>query len=145
MGCSHPAGSRFRIPHLGSQCVDGLSLFALRNFVLTLLLLAVWTNKLPGLLAENMGSELAASVYGDPFTAAYTYPIGTPERDGMITAYHGITRSIFIAAISFTVLQALGCLISGDPELSDEQSDPQAEKKMLAERGWFGFERGHAR
>jgi SIT family siderophore-iron:H+ symporter-like MFS transporter len=43
---------------------------------------------MPGELTSQLGnSTLAALVYADPYTQAALYPVGTPERAGMIAAY----------------------------------------------------------
>ena len=87
---------------------------------------AIWTNVLYGQLEQNLAfqsnSTLAAATYGDPFTVAAAYPVGTDVRTGIIASYQHIQRLLCITGICLCVpLIAFACLLR-NPKLNDEQT-----------------------
>lgn len=86
--------------------------------------LAVWTQVLPRELNRHItNTTLATSMYNDPFTAVYSYAaIGTPEREGMVAAYHTVARLLWITCICFAVPLAGCALMTRNPRLGDEQT-----------------------
>jgi MFS transporter, SIT family, siderophore-iron:H+ symporter len=92
---------------------------------------AIWTQVLPQRLAANLArfgnATLAPAAYADPFTFAAAYPVGTPQRDGVVEAYQHTQRLLCITGICLCVpLIVFSCLLR-DPRLGDEQSRPEAE------------------
>lgn len=52
-------------------------------------------------LLDQLGdATIAASVYADPYTAAATYPVGTPERTAIIRAYQSVQRLLCITGLA---------------------------------------------
>lgn len=52
-------------------------------------------------LEQNLGNAtIAASVYADPYTAAITYPVGTPERTAIIESYQSVQRLLCITGLA---------------------------------------------
>jgi SIT family siderophore-iron:H+ symporter-like MFS transporter len=52
---------------------------------------AVWTNRMPIELNRALTNQtLAASVFANPYGILLTYPFGTPERTGMLSAYGNV-------------------------------------------------------
>lgn len=98
---------------------------------------AIWTQVLPRRLGANLAgfsnATLATAAYGDPFTFAGGYPVGTPERDGVIDAYQHTQRLLCITGICLCVpLIIFSCLLR-DPRLGKEQSRPEAETGTKSE------------
>ncbi len=98
---------------------------------------AIWTQVLPQRLNMNLArfgnATLATAVYGDPFTFAAAYPVGTPQRDEVVDVYQQTQRLLCITGICLCVpLIIFSCLLR-DPRLGNEQSRPEAE-------GGFGHE-----
>lgn len=51
-------------------------------------------------LETRVGATIAAEVYADPYGAAASYPMGTPERTGINSAYQSVQRLLCITAIA---------------------------------------------
>lgn len=84
---------------------------------------------IPGeLLRQTGNATLAAAVYGSPFEAAISYPVGTPERDAIIQAYRHVQRLLCITGICLSVLLVAFSLVIRNPKLGDEQSLEYAEE-----------------
>lgn len=99
---------------------------------------AIWTQVLPYALEERLASinsTLAVSVYGDPFTAASTYPIGTPERTAIIDAYQHTQRLLCIAGISLCVPLIAFAFVLRNPKLNDQQNLVEGLKETEAVGG----------
>ena len=87
---------------------------------------AIWTNTLYTQLQQNLAFQsnttLATAVYGDPFTIAAAYPVGTPVRDAIIASYQHIQRLLCITGICLCVpLIAFACVLK-NPRLNDKQT-----------------------
>jgi MFS transporter, SIT family, siderophore-iron:H+ symporter len=102
---------------------------------------AIWTQVLPGELESrlspltNDNSTFAASVYADPFTAALTYPMGSPIREGIVSAYQHTQRLLCITGICLCIpLIAFSCVLR-NPRLTDTQSLPSAEDIVSSFKG----------
>lgn len=102
---------------------------------------AIWTNSLPHHLITNLNAagftnatELAAAAYGNPFVFVVDYPIGTPERTAVDSAFYEVQRYLCIAGICLSVI--LFALTFGlrDVRLTDEQSFEDAEEHTLTEK-----------
>jgi MFS transporter, SIT family, siderophore-iron:H+ symporter len=91
----------------------------------------IWTNVLPQALEDQLNPlgnlTLAAATYADPFTVAYAYPVGTPERTAIIEAYQHSQRLLCITGISLCTLLIGFAFCLRNPVLGDEQSLPEAE------------------
>ncbi|KAB5583064.1 siderochrome-iron transporter [Coniochaeta sp. 2T2.1] len=86
---------------------------------------AIWTQVLPFALEDRLASinsTLAVSAYGDPFTAASTYPVGTPERTAIIDAYQHTQRLLCIAGICLCVPLIAFAFVLRNPKLNDQQN-----------------------
>ncbi|KAH8901790.1 MFS transporter [Coniochaeta sp. PMI_546] len=98
---------------------------------------AIWTQVLPYALEERLASinsTLAVSAYGDPFTAASTYPIGTPERTAIIDAYQHTQRLLCIAGICLCVPLIAFAFVLRNPKLNDQQNLVEGPKETEAVR-----------
>lgn len=90
---------------------------------------AMWQQIIPIELVRRTGdASLAATVYGDPFTFATSYPVGTVERTAVIEAYRHVQRLLCIAGICLAVLLVAFSLVIRDPKLGKEQSLEDAEE-----------------
>ena len=86
---------------------------------------AIWTQVLPFALEDRLASinsTLAVSAYGDPFTAALTYPLGTPERTAIIDAYQHTQRLLCIAGICLCVPLIGFAFVLRNPKLNNNQN-----------------------
>lgn len=86
---------------------------------------ALWSQVLPSQLENNLNSvnaTLAALVYANPLGMAAIYPIGTPEREGMIESYKYVQRLLTITGICLCVplIGLAACL--RNPKLNDKQT-----------------------
>ena len=87
---------------------------------------AIWTQVLPGRLESNLAFQnnvtLAAAAYANPFAVAALYPVGTPERTGIVDAYQNVQRLLCITGICLCVpLIVFACLIR-NPVLNNKQT-----------------------
>ncbi|KAF8921902.1 major facilitator superfamily domain-containing protein [Mucidula mucida] len=90
---------------------------------------AIWTNVLPEQLASRLGNAtLAAEVYGSPLTYGLMYEFGSSERTAIVDAYKHTQRLLCITGIALCVPLLGFALLLRNPRLSDEQSNPEAEK-----------------
>ena len=54
---------------------------------------AVWTQRMPTELLNRIGNEsVALSTYDAPYVTIELYPVGTPERAGMIGSYAAMQK-----------------------------------------------------
>lgn len=100
---------------------------------------AIWTQVLPGELSKTLAGineTLAVSSYGDPFTAIAEWPIGTPERTGVIQGYQHVQRLLTIAGLCISALLIAFALCLRNPRLNDAQTlaeeDDHATKRRLS-------------
>lgn len=97
---------------------------------------AIWTQILPGRLAHDLApfgnDTLAGLVYDSPFTAIEEYPWESPERQGIVTSYRHTQRILCVTGICIAALVILCALALRDPELTNDQSLPNAEVKDKA-------------
>jgi MFS transporter, SIT family, siderophore-iron:H+ symporter len=92
---------------------------------------AVWTQTLPGRLEEKLrgiNSTLAASAYQDPFTAAISYPVGTPERAAIVEAYRDTQKLLTIIGACLCVGLIGFALCLRNVRLNDEQTLAEEEE-----------------
>ncbi|KAF7550638.1 hypothetical protein G7Z17_g5572 [Cylindrodendrum hubeiense] len=93
---------------------------------------AIWTQLLPSALAKNLAGineTLAISAYGDPFTAALEWPMGTPERDALVESYQHVQRYLTITGICLCIPLIAFSLCLRNPKLSSEQNLVEGENK----------------
>ncbi|KPM42782.1 Siderophore iron transporter 1 [Neonectria ditissima] len=67
---------------------------------------AIWTQTLYQTLQQNLGpinNTLADAVYASPLTVVPNYPVGTPERVGIMESYRHIQHLLTIAGICFVI------------------------------------------
>lgn len=85
---------------------------------------AIWTQTMPRYLRNALPGydDVVTAVYQDPVTNAILYPIGSPERDGIITAYRHTQRLLTITGICLCVPLIGLALALRNPKLTDEQS-----------------------
>ncbi len=97
---------------------------------------AIWTQVLPYALEDRLASinsTLAVAAYGDPFTAASTYPIGTPERTAIIDAYQHTQLLLCIAGICLCVPLIAFAFVLRNPKLNDQQNLIEGPKETVRE------------
>ncbi|RMZ83116.1 hypothetical protein DV738_g1206, partial [Chaetothyriales sp. CBS 135597] len=87
---------------------------------------AMWTNLLPARLEKNLAFQsnttLASLTYGDPFTIASEYPVGTLERDAIIRSYQSVQKELCIVGICLCVPLLAFAAILRNPKLNDQQT-----------------------
>lgn len=86
---------------------------------------AIWTQLLPSTLAKNLAGineTLAVSAYGDPFTAAMEWPMGTPERDALVDSYQHIQRYLTITGICLCIPLIAFAMCLRNPKLTGDQN-----------------------
>ena len=89
---------------------------------------AIWTNTLPGKLESYItNSTLALDAYSAPLTFVVSYPVGTPERAGMIRAYGEVQRLLCITGACLCVPFLVCALVLRNPRLGNKQSLDEAE------------------
>ncbi|ETW83548.1 major facilitator superfamily [Heterobasidion irregulare TC 32-1] len=85
-------------------------------------------------LTERLGNAtLAASVYGSPLTIAVLYDFGTPERSAIVDAYKHTQKLLCITGIALCIPMFIFALLLRDPRMTDEQSNPNAERSVSAD------------
>ncbi|CAO3618017.1 unnamed protein product [Cunninghamella blakesleeana] len=94
---------------------------------------AIWTNTLPNGMVDNFqsianGTALAHEAYGSPLTFIKGYPLGTPERIGMIAAYDNTQKILTITGCALSVPVILAALTLSNPVLGDEKFLETAEQ-----------------
>ncbi|KAJ9474585.1 Siderophore iron transporter 1 [Pseudozyma hubeiensis] len=86
---------------------------------------AVQTNVLPGYYEKYLpmlNATERAAIFASPFTAVTTYPIGTPERAGIISAYNDYMHILLIVAIVLAVPPIILGLVINNRKLNDKQN-----------------------
>lgn len=84
---------------------------------------AIWTQTLPKFLSDHLNDQdLVARAYGSPFEVSAEYPMGTPERDGMVAAYREAQRLLAITGICLCVPLIGFALALRNPKLNDNQT-----------------------
>ncbi|KAM5358274.1 hypothetical protein ACJZ2D_015432 [Fusarium nematophilum] len=100
---------------------------------------AIWSQVLPSHLSKNLAGvneTLAAVAYANPLGAMLEWPVGTPEREGMINAYQDVQRLLTITGICLCVPLIAFSLCLRNPKLNDKQNLVEDEKPgEVAERG----------
>ncbi|KAI5465015.1 major facilitator superfamily domain-containing protein [Mariannaea sp. PMI_226] len=92
---------------------------------------SIWTQIMPGELAKNLkgiNETLAVTAYADPFTAALEWPMGTPEREAIITSYRHVQRYLTITGICLCIPLIAFALALRNPKLNDEQTLAHSDK-----------------
>ncbi|EPE03131.1 siderophore iron transporter 1 [Ophiostoma piceae UAMH 11346] len=96
---------------------------------------ALWSQILPSQLERNLNSvnsTLAALVYANPLGMAAIYPVGTPERDGIIESYKHVQRLLTITGICLCVpLIGLAAALR-NPKLNDKQTLADEKENIVA-------------
>ncbi|KAH8926896.1 MFS general substrate transporter, partial [Atractiella rhizophila] len=116
--------------HKNMAIVTGLYLacYSIGSAIGSTVSAAIWTNILPGELNKHLTNQtFAAEVYGNPLGIAPLYPLGTPERDGIIEAYKSVQRLLCITGLCLCIPMLFFALLLRNPRLGDEQSLPEAE------------------
>jgi len=86
---------------------------------------AIWTQVLPSTLEDRLApinATLAAATYADPFTVVAAYPIGTPERTAIVSAYQHAQRLLTITGICLCVPLIAFAFVLRNPKLDDRQN-----------------------
>jgi SIT family siderophore-iron:H+ symporter-like MFS transporter len=80
---------------------------------------------LPSTLEDRLApinATLAAATYADPFTVVAAYPIGTPERTAIVSAYQHAQRLLTITGICLCVPLIAFAFVLRNPKLDDRQN-----------------------
>jgi SIT family siderophore-iron:H+ symporter-like MFS transporter len=106
---------------------------------------ALWTQVLPAELERNLAAvtnnvTIAVYAYSNPLFFVYDYPVGTPERDAVITSYRHIQRLLCITGICLCIPLIVFSLCLRNPRLGKEQSLPDAEKSFSETSSEIGVE-----
>ncbi|KAH8178988.1 major facilitator superfamily protein [Sarocladium implicatum] len=100
---------------------------------------AMWRQLLPSRLENRLGnSTLASTVFGDPLTAAATYPMGTPERTAIVDAIQQVQRYLCITGICLCVPLIVFAVAMRNPKLNDQQTlakDLETDSETEQEQG----------
>jgi len=96
---------------------------------------AIWTQIVVPTLESNLpvpynNATTAAAIFGDPFTYALNYTVGTPVRDGIIVSYRHVQRLLCITGICLCVPLIFFAMCLRNPRLGKEQSLPTAETEV---------------
>ncbi|GAB7355598.1 hypothetical protein MBLNU459_g6327t2 [Dothideomycetes sp. NU459] len=96
---------------------------------------AIWTQVLPAKLAADIAkvsnnATLSTAWYGSPLQLIYEYPVGTPVRGAVITAYQSTQRLLAITGICLCVPLIVFALCTRNPRLTKQQSLPEAEMSV---------------
>lgn len=86
---------------------------------------AVQTNTLPGYLERylpNLDATTRAAIYGNPTGYLTTYPIGTPERTGIINAYNSYVHTLLIVGIVLSVPPIILGMLLNNRKLGNKQN-----------------------
>ncbi|KAF7561933.1 hypothetical protein G7046_g2232 [Stylonectria norvegica] len=86
---------------------------------------AIWTQVLPAQLNKNLvnvNETLIIAAYGNPFGAIAEWPIGTPERTGIIDSYQHVQRLLTITGICLCVPLIGFAMCLRNPKLNNEQT-----------------------
>ena len=87
---------------------------------------AMWTQVLPGELERRLAFQpnatLAAAAYGDPFTIALAYPVGTEIRDGLVASYMHVQKLLCITGLCLCVPLLVFALCIRNPRLTEAQT-----------------------
>ncbi|TFK33911.1 drug:h+ antiporter [Crucibulum laeve] len=85
---------------------------------------AIWTNLMPGRIAHHLPfltADLQTQLYGS-IVSVYSYPRGTPIREGAIMAYDDVMKIMTIVGTVFAVFPLLLSLIMPNWYLGDQQN-----------------------
>ena len=95
---------------------------------------AIWTQVLPGELTWRMAKfnndTLASYAYGDPFTFARQYAVGTDERQALIDSYKHAQKLLTITGICLCVPLIAFAAALRNPKLNDDQTLAESEKSQ---------------
>lgn len=96
---------------------------------------ALWSQILPRELERNLAqvtsnATIATYAYSSPFFFIVDYPVGTLERQAVITSYRHIQRMLCITGICLCIPLIAFALCLRNPRLGKEQTLPSAEKTV---------------
>lgn len=112
---------------------------------------AVWTQRMPVELLSRLGNEtIALGTYNAPYVTIEQYPIGTPERAGMVASYaavqkllagestvHARLADLIVIGICMCIPLICWSLLLRDALLGNTQSLENAEQQVEnKETGW---------
>lgn len=94
---------------------------------------AYWTNTIYGRLVNDLASTgnataLATYAYANPFLYIVDYPVGTPQRTGVINAYQETQKVLCIIGLCLCIPLICFGLVSRNKKLGAEQSLKNAER-----------------
>lgn len=96
---------------------------------------SIYTQVLFKSLEDNLAplgnASLAAATYASPLTVVLDYPVGTPERTAMIVSYQHVQKILTITGLCLCIPLIVFALLLRNPKLSDQQSQPEAEKDIV--------------
>ncbi|KAG9251642.1 major facilitator superfamily domain-containing protein [Emericellopsis atlantica] len=84
---------------------------------------AIWRQTLPGYLEKNVQDQsVAASAFSEPLNIIAQYPMGTPERQGIIASYRQTQRLLTITGICLCVPLIGFAAALRNPRLNHDQT-----------------------
>lgn len=87
---------------------------------------SIWTQVLPGKLSENLdpfnNATLVSAMYASPLTTYLEYPVGTPQRDGIIASYQSVQKLLTITGLCLCVPLIFFGLMLRNPKLDNRQT-----------------------
>ncbi|QPH09569.1 hypothetical protein C2857_000424 [Epichloe festucae Fl1] len=103
---------------------------------------AIWSQVLPGKLNDELNpinSTLGATMYLDPLNTYTKYPVGTPERTGMIQSYQSVQKLLTITGVCLCVPLIMFGILLRNSKLDNRQtlakdSDPETETDVATVR-----------
>lgn len=98
---------------------------------------AMWTSILPNKLEEYLPLTLkgnATTIFNAPFEFIATYPLGTPERDAVNTAFYQTQKLLLIVATCLAVPILFGVMLMRNPQLTSTQSLPATKTRTKTEQ-----------
>jgi SIT family siderophore-iron:H+ symporter-like MFS transporter len=96
---------------------------------------AIWTQMLPGKIAEHLGefnnASLANFAYSSPYSFILEYPWGTPERQAVVESYRYIQRLETVVALCLCSLLVFFAFFLRDPPLTDQQAHNDLDEDQM--------------
>ena len=116
--------------HMATVTALYLSFYQIGSALGNAISTAIWTQVLPGALADELGNaDLAASAYSAPLDFAIEYAPGTPERVAMVAAYSHVQRYLAITGLCLSVITFIASIFLRNFRVDNRQSLTEDERK----------------
>lgn len=93
----------------------------------------IWSKNLLPTLESNLAFQpnkaLAQDIYKSPFEVVPSYPVGTEIRSAIISSYGYVERLLCVTGLLLCVPMVGFALAAKNPKLSNQQSQPEAERE----------------